>query len=117
MSIDPRIALAALVTALERHLEASLARHGEEDPAVAAAYDRLVDAFEDYDNALYDATGEVTPFDIEDEDDEDDDGDEEDDSDELDEDDSDELDDPVDDEDEDQIYAGLDDADIDDSSR
>ena len=41
MSADPRAALNTLVAALERHLEASSARRGEDDPAVIAAYDRL----------------------------------------------------------------------------
>ncbi|HQV82399.1 MAG TPA: primosomal protein, partial [Ornithinibacter sp.] len=49
MSADPRAALNTLVAALERHLEASSARRGEDDPAVIAAYDDLADAFEDYD--------------------------------------------------------------------
>lgn len=79
MATDPRSALTTLVTALERHLEACASRTGEEDPRVIAAYNDLADAFEDYDDALMDAHGEVTPFevysdedDFEDEDDEDD---------------------------------------------
>ncbi|HQZ08982.1 MAG TPA: primosomal protein, partial [Ornithinibacter sp.] len=60
MSADPRAALNTLVAALERHLEASSARRGEDDPAVIAAYDDLADAFEDYDGALFDAYGEMT---------------------------------------------------------
>ena len=77
MSVDPRAALSVLVTAFERHLEACAGRRGEDDPSVMAAYDDLVEAFEAYDGALYDATGEMTPFDIygsddEDRDDEDD---------------------------------------------
>lgn len=56
---------------------------GEDDPTVAAAYDDLVEAFEAYDGALYDATGEMTPFDIyaDDAEEGDDDGDEEEDDD------------------------------------
>ncbi|MCB1238871.1 MAG: primosomal protein [Phycicoccus sp.] len=64
MSADPRAALSVLVSAFERHLEACAGRRGEDDPTVAAAYDDLVEAFEAYDGALYDATGEMTPFDI-----------------------------------------------------
>jgi hypothetical protein len=64
MSADPRAALTQLVTALERHLEASSTRRGEDDPTVVAAYDDLADAFEAYDGALYDAYGEMTPLDI-----------------------------------------------------
>jgi len=79
MSADPRAALSVLVSAFERHLEACAGRRGEDDPTVAAAYDDLVEAFEAYDGALYDATGEMTPFDIyaDDAEEGDDDGDEE----------------------------------------
>lgn len=64
MSADPRAALTQLVAAFERHLEASSTRHGEDDPGVVAAYEDLADAFEEYDGALYDAYGEMTPLDI-----------------------------------------------------
>ena len=64
MSADPRAALNQLVAAFERHLEASSTRHGEDDPSVVAAYEDLADAFEEYDGALYDAYGEMTPLDI-----------------------------------------------------
>ena len=64
MSADPRAALNQLVAALERHLEASSTKHGEDDPSVVAAYEDLADAFEAYDGALYDAYGEMTPLDI-----------------------------------------------------
>jgi len=108
MSADPRAALAVLVTAFERHLEASSGRRGENDPTVLAAYDDLVDAFEAYDGALYDATGEMTPFDLY-EPDEDDEGDEDDDdSDDADADDDDDYFDEGDDDDE--LMAQLDDA-------
>lgn len=81
MATDPRSALTTLVTALERHLEACASRTGEEDPRVIAAYNDLADAFEDYDDALMDTHGEVTPFEVysdEDEDDFDDSDDEDD---------------------------------------
>ena len=71
MSADPRAALNQLVAALERHLEASSTKHGEDDPSVVAAYEDLADAFEAYDGALYDAYGEMTPLDIYTEDDDD----------------------------------------------
>lgn len=77
MTADPRAALARLVAAFERHLEVSSTRRGDEDPAVVAAYEDVADAFEDYDGALYDAYGEMTPLDLytgDDEDDEPDDG-------------------------------------------
>jgi hypothetical protein len=64
MTADPRGALAALVTAFERHLEASASKRGEEDPTVIAAYDDLADAFATYDDALLQAYGEMTPLDI-----------------------------------------------------
>lgn len=72
MTADPRAALARLVAALERHLEVSSTRRGDEDPAVVAAYEDVADAFEDYDGALYDAYGEMTPLDLYTGDDEDD---------------------------------------------
>ena len=97
MSSDPRAALATLVAAFERHLEVCSGRRGEDDPSVVAAYEDLADAFEDYDVALYEAYGEMTPLDIygADDPDEDEDGDDED---------GDDV----------RIYAGLDDVDFDD---
>jgi len=111
MSADPRAALSQLVAAFERHLEASSTRHGDDDPTVVAAFDDLADAFEEYDAALYDAYGEMTPLDIYGGDDGDDSDEDEDDEDDDDADDAvDELDDH-DDEDGDgaRLYAGLDD--------
>jgi hypothetical protein len=79
MTSDPRAALDRLVAALEAHLQAASRRTGEADPAVVSAYQTLADAFETYDEALYAAYDEVTPFvlyeDAEDADDEDDDED------------------------------------------
>ncbi len=72
MATDPRAALTTLVTALERHLDACAGRTGEEDPRVIAAYNDLADAFEDYDDALMDTHGEVTPFEVYSDEDEDD---------------------------------------------
>lgn len=101
MSADPRAALDRLVTAFERHLEVSTAKRGDDDPAVVAAYEDLADAFEEYDGALYDAYGEMTPLDIYGGDDEDDDPDDDEDDD---------LDDHEDEDgDDDRLYAGLDD--------
>lgn len=101
---DPRAALLALTSAFERHLEACAQRRGEDDPSVVAAYDDLADAFEEYDDALLEAYGEMTPLDVyggPDEDDDDADDDDEDDSD-------------ADDEaDADQRYLGLDDEEFD----
>ncbi|HEV7195872.1 MAG TPA: primosomal protein [Pedococcus sp.] len=94
MTADPRGALANLVSALERHLEASSSKRGEEDPTVIAAYDDLADAFAAYDDALLQAYGEMTPLDIYDGEDDDD-----------------ELDDHSDEDGDPGVYSGLDDAD------
>ena len=77
MATDPRAALDRLIAALEAHLGAAQRRRGDDDPAVEAAYAQLADAFEVYDEALYTAHDEVTPFELpDDEDDEDEDDDE-----------------------------------------
>jgi hypothetical protein len=98
MTSDPRAALDRLVAALEAHLQAASRRTGEADPAVASAFHTLADAFTAYDESLYAAFDEVTPFVLYDEaeDDEDDDLDDDDDDD-LDDEDDDDLED-VDDE-------------------
>lgn len=62
MTTDPRAALDRLIAALEAHLEAASRRRSETDPAVVAVYQTLADAFETYDEALYAAFDEVTPF-------------------------------------------------------
>jgi hypothetical protein len=107
MTVDPRAALANLTTSLERHLEASASRSGENDPTVVAAYQDVADAFEAYDDSLLEAYGEVTPLEIYSGDEGDDDDDDDDDAD-L------ELDDHGD-EDGDAVgvYLGLDDSDYD----
>ena len=109
MTADPRGALANLMTAFERHLEASASKRGEEDPTVIAAYDDLADAFASYDDALLQAYGEMTPLDIYDGDDDDDEDAEDD------EDDDEELDDHPDEDGDGGVYSGLDDADYDES--
>ena len=76
MSIDPRVALQSLVAAFEEHLAAAAARRGEKDPSVEGAYLAIADAFEVYEEVLYDAYGEVTPLEIYDDEDGDEDGDE-----------------------------------------
>ena len=106
MTADPRAALANLTAALERHLEASLSRRGENDPTVVAAYQDVADAFDLYDDALLEAYGEVTPLVIYNGDDDEDDDDDEVDGDELD-DHSDDYGDGV------GVYLGLDDSDYD----
>jgi len=107
MTADPRAALSNLTAALERHLEASLSRRGENDPTVVAAYQDVADAFDLYDDALLEAYGEVTPLVIYN-------GDDDEDEDEDDELDGDELDDHSDDDgDGVGVYLGLDDSDYD----
>jgi hypothetical protein len=103
MTADPRGALADLVAAFERHLEASASKRGEDDPTVIAAYDDLADAFAAYDDTLLQAYGEMTPLDIYDGDDEDDDEDEDDE----------ELDDHSDEDGDGAVYSGLDDEEYD----
>jgi len=93
MTADPRAALATLVSALERHLEAAGSKRGENDPVVFAAYQDVAAAFDAYDDALLDAYDEVTPLEVYHEDAE------EDDADDLDEDGDDDDDDEDDDED------------------
>ena len=102
MTVDPRAALATLTASLERHLEASASRRGENDPTVVAAYQAVAEAFDLYDDALLEAYGEVTPLEIYsgDEDDEDDDVDEA-------------LDSHTDEEGDSSVYLGLDDSDYD----
>ena len=68
MSIDPRVALQSLTAALEEHLAAASARRGDGDPAVEAAFFAVADAFEVYDDSLYEAYGEVTPLEVIDDD-------------------------------------------------
>src|SRR4051794_9824508 len=98
MTSDPRAALDRLVAALEAHLQAASRRTGEADPSVVSAYQTLADAFETYDEALYAAYDEVTPFVLyEDAEDADDEDDEDDDEDDLDDDDLDDLTDELDD--------------------
>lgn len=96
---DPRPALNQLIAAFERHLEASSQRRGEDDPTVVAAYEDLADAFEAYDDALHDATGEMTPLVVVDE--------------QFMVDDDDEDDDDYDDDEDEQSYSGLDDEEYD----
>lgn len=62
MSSHVRAAAKALKAAIDAHLVACEAKKGEEDPAIQRAYDELRDAAEAYDDALFDAFAEVTPF-------------------------------------------------------
>jgi hypothetical protein len=69
-----RAAIEGLKSALDAHLTAVEARAGENDPHVQVAYDALASAGEVYDDALFSAYEEVTPFGpVESEEDDDDD--------------------------------------------
>lgn len=57
-----RAALHELTGALEVHLEAVLRRTGTADHAVQAAYTRLRESADRYDDLLFELTGEVTPW-------------------------------------------------------
>lgn len=108
MSADPRAALAQLVAALERHLEAATSRRDPDDPTVMAAAAEVAEAFDAYDDALYDATEVSTPLGIYSDGDEyddefDDDDEEEDDEDDEEEEDEDDDDDDDDEDDDDDI--------------
>lgn len=61
---EVRAAAEAVKVALDRHLDAVERRSGEGDPAVYAAFNELAAAAEVYDELLYDAYDEVTPFEI-----------------------------------------------------
>jgi hypothetical protein len=117
MTSEPRAALDRLIAALEAHLAAASRRQGEADPAVVSAYQTLAEAFETYDEALYNAYDEVTPFVLYD-DAEDDLEDDEDDLEEVDLD-EDDLDDDLEDDqgDEDDEEDDLEDADLDERSK
>jgi hypothetical protein len=61
---EVRTAAEAVKAAIDRHLAAIENRSGEDDPAVLAAFDSLAAAAEAYDELLYDAYDEVTPFEV-----------------------------------------------------
>jgi hypothetical protein len=69
---------------LEEHLVAASARRGDGDPSVEAAFFAVSDAFEVYEDALYEAYNEVTPLQVfDDEEDDEDEGGEVDDDEDL----------------------------------
>ncbi|GHD13908.1 hypothetical protein [Zhihengliuella salsuginis] len=73
MTTDPRIALEALKVSLDEHLSAVVSRRSESDPSVEAAFFAVADAFESYEDALYDAHEEVLPLELYDDSEDDDD--------------------------------------------
>lgn len=72
MSNDPRAELALLTSALEEHLTAITNSRGEQDASIENAYVAIANAFERYEEALFETFEEVTPLEvfIEDDDDE-----------------------------------------------
>ncbi|PFG38225.1 hypothetical protein ATJ97_0697 [Georgenia soli] len=75
MANDPRAALDRLIAAFEAHYDAVAAAQDSDAPAVVAAANTLMDAFDTYDDALFTGFGVDTPFDIYSEDDDEDDDD------------------------------------------
>lgn len=77
MSLEPEVALEEFLSAVRAHFSAAAHRTSDTDARVEATYMALADAFEIYEDALYNAFDEVTPFelfdDIEDAKDDDDD--------------------------------------------
>lgn len=59
---DARAALEQLIAALERHYEAANSSRDPDHPMVIAAAQDLAEAFDDYDEALFDATEVATPL-------------------------------------------------------
>lgn len=100
MSTDPSAALEDFLSSVREHFAASAHRTSDTDPRVEAAYMALADAFEIYEDSLYTAYGEVTPFELfDDVEDDREDGDDDYDNEDDDEDDVDFDDDDYDDED------------------
>lgn len=64
MAKDSRLTLQQFIGALERHLEAVSSRRGDEDPAVDLAYERLQEAFLDYEESLQEQFSEYLPFEL-----------------------------------------------------
>lgn len=62
MAQDSRLTLQQFIAALERHLEAVAGSRGENDPAVDLAYDRLEQAFLDYEESLDEQFNAYLPF-------------------------------------------------------
>ncbi|WP_156250773.1 DNA primase [Pseudactinotalea terrae] len=89
MATDPSAALDTLIAAFRSHLAAATAEHDPDADAVLDAAAVLADAFDAYDEALYEETGVDTPLYLDDDSDDDDEDDFDDDDLEGDEDDSD----------------------------
>src|SRR5690625_8014131 len=75
MATDPRAALDRLFAAFTAHLDAAATAQAADAPSVLDAADTLMDAFDTYDEALYDTYEVDTPFVVYDGDDDDEDWD------------------------------------------
>ncbi|MCM3510476.1 hypothetical protein M3668_06760 [Rothia sp. P100] len=64
MSNDPRAELALLTSALEEHLAAITNSRGEQDATIENAYVAIANAFERYEEALFETFEEVTPLEV-----------------------------------------------------
>ncbi len=73
MATDPRAALDRLFAAFEEHLDAVETLQDDEAPVVLATSDALAEAFENYDESLYEEYGVDTPLVVYDGDEEDED--------------------------------------------
>ena len=71
MNNNPHTELDRLITALKNHLTAVTNRNGEHDPAIDEASVAIANAFETYENALFEEHNEVTPLAVYGDDDED----------------------------------------------
>ena len=58
MNNNPHTELDRLITALKNHLTAVTNRNGEHDPAIDEAYVEIANAFETYENALFEEHNE-----------------------------------------------------------
>lgn len=77
MAADPRVALDKLFAAFREHMELAIVVEDPDDDAVLDAAESLGDAFDDYDEALFQVTGVDTPLDnLDGYDEDDEDGDE-----------------------------------------
>ncbi|GAB3656689.1 hypothetical protein GCM10027591_11460 [Zhihengliuella somnathii] len=64
MTTDPRVALEALKASLDEHLNAVVSRRSDSDPAVEAAFFAVADAYEVYEDALYEVYEESLPLEV-----------------------------------------------------
>ena len=64
MSLEPEVALEEFLSAVRAHFSAAAHRTSDTDARVEATYMALADAFEVYEDALYNAFDEVTPLEL-----------------------------------------------------